>query len=151
MLRILRFFEPGFLGAGVFCAILPVIGVTSGVAQQPKEQAYEAKFECTLLTTGDTCTVTADKPIPAGMRLRVEYVKARIVIPSRVRSPFAFSMDLGDPNASGGVRTVQVTPKQAGATEGRFFNIWAVDEKLSDIAYRTDKCPAPGFRLGGRG
>ena len=64
-----------------------------------------------------------------------------------IKSPFEFSIDVGDPSASGGVRSIKVTPKQVGTTEGRFFNIWAVDEKMEEIAYRTDKRPAPSFRL----
>jgi len=138
------------VGAAIPAIFVAAKGMGPSVASaapQVKEQAYEAKFECAIPNARAECSVTADKPIPAGMRLRLEYVKARIVVPSRIKSPFEFSMDVGDPNASGGVRSVKVTPKQVGATEGRFFNIWAVDEKVQDVAYRTDKCPAPTFRL----
>ena len=141
---------PAAVAAAVFAAFVVVMGVDPGVAgaaPQAASQAYEAKFECAIPDAGAECSVTADKPIPAGMRLRLEYVRARIVVPARIRSPFEFSMDVGDPGASGGVRTIKVTPKQVGATEGRFFNIWAVDKQVQDFAYRTSQCPAPAFRL----
>jgi hypothetical protein len=141
---------PLFIAAAVFSAFFAANGFGPGVAsaaQQAKSQAYEAKFECALSTSSAECSIVADKPIPPGMRLKVEYFKARIVVPSRIKSPFVFSMDLGDPNAGGGVRSIKVTPKQVGTTEGRFFSIWAVDEKVEEFAYRTDKFPAPVFRL----
>jgi len=138
----------------ITAAIFAIFPVANGVGQslanaapQGKEQAYEAKFECRIPDAAAECSVTADQAIPAGARLRLEYVKARIVVPSRIRTPFEFFMDVGDPNASGGVRSIKVTPKQVGTTEGRFFSIWAVDEKVQDFAYRTDQCPAPRFRL----
>jgi hypothetical protein len=137
-------------GSAIFAVFLVANGAGPGVASaapQANEQAYEAKFECSIPDASAQCSVTAGAAIPAGMRLRLDYVKARIVVPSRIKSPFEFSMDVGDPNASGGVRSIKVTPKQVGTTEGRFFTIWAVDEKVQDFAYRTDKCPAPTFRL----
>ena len=145
-----RSWAPVAVGTAVFAVFLVSEGVgprVASAAPQGNEQAYEAKFECRIPNASAECSVAADKAIPAGMRLRLDYVKARIVVPSRIKSPFEFSMDVGDPNASGGVRSIKVTPKQVGTTEGRFFSIWAVDEKVQDFAYRTDKCPAPTFRL----
>jgi hypothetical protein len=113
----------------------------------PAPQAYEGKFECAIPATGNTCTVAADSAIPAGKRIKLDSVKARIVVSSRTRSPFEAFIDVGDPAAEGGVRSIKITPTQSGRTEGGFFSIWTVNEKLDSFAYKTANCPAPKFRL----
>jgi hypothetical protein len=131
-------------------AVLALAGLGPGVTKasaQAKDQAYEATFACTIPTGGTACSVTIDKEIPAGMRLRIAAVKARIVVPSATKSAFEFRIELGDPSEAGGIRSIRMTPTLVGPTEGRFYNVWAVDEKLEVFAYRTDKQPAPKVHL----
>jgi hypothetical protein len=119
----------------------------AGAAPQVKEQVYEAHFECAISSNSGNCSVTADKEIPAGSRLRIEYIKARIVVPTAIKSEFEFYVDFGDPTAPGGVRSIHVVSELVGQTEGRFYNIYAVSEKVQAFAYRTDNYPAPKVHL----
>ena len=138
------------LALAIFTVILAVTGFGSGVAgaaAQAKEQVYEAQFECTIPAGGRSCSVTLEQAIPAGMRLKITAVKASIVVPSATKSNFEFTLVFGDPSADGGVRTVRMTPTFVGPTEGRFYNNWAVDEKVEAVATRTDKHPAPSVQL----
>jgi hypothetical protein len=121
------------------------------VFAQAKEQAYEAAFGCAISVGSPNCSATADKEIPAGMRLRVERVKARIVMPSRTKSEFTISVEVGDPAAPGGIRSIRLNPTLVGPTEGRFYNIWAVEEKVEGLAQRTEKSPAPKIVLSNPG
>jgi hypothetical protein len=142
-----RNWAPVIFGPAIFAAFL-VVDVAPGVAEaapRAKERVYEGKFECAIPANGTDCSVTVDRAIPAGMRLRIDYIKARIVIPSR--SSFEFSVEVGDPGASGGVRATPIVPTAAGRTEGGFYSIWAVNETSQAFAYRTEKCPAPKFHL----
>jgi hypothetical protein len=138
------------LGLAISAAALVVTAVGPGAATAgtvAKEQLYEAKFDCAIPLTATTCSVTLDKKIPAGKRLRIEYVKARLMIPNAVRSGFEFAVDYGDPGAAGSVGSIKVVPQSAGRTEGGFFAIWAVNEKVQAYAYRTANYPAPKVHL----
>jgi hypothetical protein len=137
------------LGVAVAAAVLVVTGAGPDAAKganQAKEQAYEANFECAIPAGSANCTVAADKEIPAGKRLRVESVKARIVMPTATKT-FEFYVELGDPSAPGGVRAMHVVPESAGKTEGGFYNIYAANEKVQAFAYRTASYPAPKVHL----
>ena len=145
-MRILKTWGPAALAA----ALLGVTAFGPGVvnaAPQANQQAYQAKFECAIAPAAADCSAAAPNAIPNGRRLRIESVKARIVVPGRVRTPFEFFIDVGDPAAAGGVRSIKATPTQSGRTEGGFFAIWTVDEKVEGFAYATANCPAPRFRL----
>ena len=141
---------PVVLGLAISAAVLVVTGVGPGVARaasQVKEQVYEAKFECAIPSNSGTCSVTVDKEIPAGRRLRIEYIKARIVVPTSIKSEFEFYVEVGDPSAPGGVRSIHVVPEPAGRTEGGFYNYFEVSEKVQAMAYRTESYPAPKVHL----
>jgi hypothetical protein len=145
-----RSWVPVVPAALIFAAFLAVQGSGPGVANaapQAGGQSYAAKFECAIAPAAADCSAAADNAIPAGRRLKIESVKARIVVPSRVKAPLEFFIDVGDPGAPGGVRSIKATPTQSGRTEGGFFAIWAVDERVEGFAYRTEKFPAPKFRL----
>ncbi|MFB3777640.1 MAG: hypothetical protein ACE141_08505 [Bryobacteraceae bacterium] len=138
------------LGFGVIATLLVVTGSGPAVAKasaQAKEQVYEAQFECAIPAGAQSCSVAMERAIPAGKRLRITSVKANIIMPSRVKSGFGFTLEFGDPAAEGGVRSIRVTPTLVGPTEGRFYNIWAVDEKIDAVATRTEKFPAPRVQL----
>ena len=138
------------LGLAISAAALAVTGVGPGVAgaaPQATERVYEAQFECAIPSNSGNCSVTADKEIPAGSRLRIEYIKARIVVPTAIKSEFEFYVDFGDPSAPGGVRSIHVVPELVGQTEGGFYNIYAVSEKVQAFAYRTENYPAPKVHL----
>jgi hypothetical protein len=77
----------------------------------------------------------------------MEYIKARIVVPTVAKSGFDFYVDFGDPNATGGVRTIHAVPELVGRTEGGFYNIYTVSEKTQAFAYRTENLPAPKVHL----
>jgi hypothetical protein len=138
------------LGVAISATLLAVTGVGPGVAgaaPQVKEQVYEAQFECAIPSNSGNCSVTAGKEIPAGRRLRIEYVKARIVVPKAIKSEFEFYVDFGDPTAPGGVRAIHAVPELVGQTEGGFYNIYEVSEKVEAFAYRTENYPAPKVHL----
>ena len=138
------------LGLAISAAALVATGVGPGVqraASQVKEQAYEAQFECAIPSNSGNCSVTVDKEIPAGRRLRIESIKARIVVPTAIKSEFEFYVDFGDPGASGSVRSIHVVPALVGKTEGGFYNIYEVSEKVQALAYRTENYPAPKVHL----
>ena len=138
------------LGVAVAAAVLVVTGAGPDAAKgapQAKEQAYEANFECAIPAGSANCAVAADKEIPAGKRLRVESIKARIVMPTATKTAFEFYVELGDPSAPGGVRAIHVVPESAGKTEGGFYNIYAANEKVQAFAYRTASYPAPKVHL----
>src|SRR5512138_2324005 len=122
--------------------ILAVMFTISGFAQM-KDQAYEAAFACSISVGSPNCSATADKEIPAGMRLHIGQIKARIVMPSRIKTAFEISVEIGDPAAPGGIRSIRLNPTLVGPTEGRFYNIWSVDEKVEAVAQRTEKNAAP--------
>ncbi len=126
---------------------LAVLASAFTAVAQVKEQAYEAAFACAISTGSPNCSATADKEIPAGMRLQLAQVKARIVMPSRIKTAFEISIEIGDPAAAGGVRSIRLNPTLVGPTEGRFYNIWAVDEKLEAVAQKTQKNSAPKVLL----
>jgi hypothetical protein len=128
-------------------AVCAVALVATGAAPKVKEQPYEGKFECAIALTGAECTVAADKTIPAGRRLRIESVKARIVVPIATKSAFELFVDYGDPSAASGVGSIHAVPQQVGRTEGGFYNIFEVNEKAQAFAYRTAAYPAPKVRL----
>ena len=137
-------------GLAIFAAVLVATGVGPGVARvasQVKEQVYEAKFECAIPSNSGNCSVMADKEIPAGRRLRIEYIKARIVVPTAIKSEFEFYVDFGDPSAPGGVRSIHAVPALVGRTEGGFYNFYEVSEKVQDFAYRTENYAAPKAHL----
>ncbi len=137
-------------GAVTLAAFFAVKGINpraANAAPQASAQAYETKFECAIAPAATDCSAAAESAIPAGKRLRIDYIRARVVVPSRVKTPFEFYIELGDPGSAGGVRSIKATPTQSGRTEGGFFAIWAVNEKVDGFAYRTDKHPAPKFRL----
>jgi hypothetical protein len=139
-----------FLGLAVSAAVLVVAGIGPGAATtsaQEKDQAYEAKFECAIPLTGTTCVVALDKKIPAGKRLKIEYVKARLLMPNAIKSAFDFYVDFGDPGGTNGVGSIHIVPASGGRTEGGFFGIWIVDEKVDAFAYRTADFPAPKVHL----
>ncbi len=148
-MRMFRRCEPAPLGVTVLAALLAVqsAGPPLGMAAQGGDLAYQAKFECAIAAAAADCSAVANSAIPAGKRLSIGYVRARIVVPSRVRTPFELFIDVGDPGTPGGVRSVRATPTQSGRTEGGFFAIWTVNEKVEGFAYRTEKCPAPTVRL----
>jgi hypothetical protein len=138
------------LGLAISAAVLVVTGVGPGVARaasQVKEQVYEAKFECAIPSDSGNCSVTVDKEIPSGRRLRIEYIKARIVVPTAIKSEFEFYVDFGDPSAPGSVRSIHVVPELVGRTEGGFYNFYEVSEKVQTFAYRTENYPAPKAHL----
>jgi hypothetical protein len=138
------------LGLALSAAVLVVTGAGPGVAKdapQAKEQVYEANFECAIPSSSADCSAAVDKEIPAGRRLRVESIKARIVVPSAIKSEFEFYVDFGDPSAPDGVHSIHVVPQLVGHTEGNFFNIFEVSEKVQAFAYRTEKYPAPKAHL----
>ncbi|HSW49981.1 MAG TPA: hypothetical protein VLH09_07380 [Bryobacteraceae bacterium] len=137
-------------GCALLCTLMVLAGLEPAIAKasaQAKEQAYEAQFECTIPSGAQTCSVTMEQAIPAWMRLKITSVKGQIIMPSRVKSGFGLTIEFADPSAEGGVRSIRVTPTLVGPTEGRFYNIWAVDEKLDAVASRTDKLPAPRVLL----
>ena len=149
-MHLFRSYPSVVLGLAISAAVLVVTGVGPGAATAgtpATEQVYEARFDCSIPLTGTTCSVTLDKKIPAGKRLRIEYIKARLMVPSSVRSSFEFYVDFGDPGAAGSVGTIHAVTVSAGRTEGGFFNIWAVDEKAQAFAYRTANYPAPRVHL----
>jgi hypothetical protein len=130
--------------------VLVAAGAGPGVARaaaQVKEQVYEAQFECAIASNSGDCSVTVDKEIPAGRRLRIEYIKARIVVPTAIKSEFEFYVEFGDPGAPGSVRSIHVVPEPAGKTEGGFYNFYEVNEKVETFAYRTASYPAPKAHL----
>lgn len=91
------------LGVAVAAAVLVVTGAGPDAAKgapQAKEQAYEANFECAIPAGSANCAVAADKEIPAGKRLRVESIKARMVMPTATKTAFEFYMELRDPSAA---------------------------------------------------
>ena len=138
------------LGLTISNVLITVTGFGSGTAKaaaQAKEQAYEAQFECTIPAGGRSCSVTLEQAIPAGMRLKITAIKANIVVPSATKSNFEFTLVFGDPSAEGGVRSLRMTPTFVGPTEGRFYNNWAVDEKVEAVASRTEKYPTPSVQL----
>ena len=138
------------LGSAIFAAALVVTGAGpdgASAAPQVKERVYQAKFECTIPATGANCSVTLDKEIPAGMRLRIESIEARIVVPAATKSSFEFYVDFGDPGATGSVGSIHVVPKPAGSTDGRFYDFYSVSEKVQAFAYRTGDYPAPRVHL----
>jgi hypothetical protein len=137
------------LGLTISAAVALVTAAGPGVAgtaPQAKEQVYEAKFECAIPANAASCSVAADKEIPTGVRLKLEYIKARIVLPTATKS-FEFSVDFGDPGATDSVGSIHVVPELVGKTEGGFYNIYAVNEKVQAYAYRTGSYPAPKAHL----
>ena len=137
-------------GLVISAAVLVATGAGPGVARsasQVKEQVYEAKFECAIPSNSSNCSVTVDKEIPAGRRLKIEYIKARIVVPTATKSEFEFYVDFGDPSAPGSVRSIHAVPAPAGRTEGGFYNFYDVSEKVEAFAYRTGSYPAPKVHL----
>jgi hypothetical protein len=147
-MRILKIAAPAAFVIAALAVALGVNGVpgAANAAPQASQQTYQAKFECSISPAAADC-IAAAGAIPNGRRLRIDSVKARIVVPSRIRAPFEFFVEVGDPAAPGGVRSVKATPAQTGRTEGGFFAIWTVDEKVDGFAYSTGACPAPRFRL----
>ena len=138
------------LGLAISAAVLVVTGAGPGgasAAPRVKERVYQAKFECAIPAGSADCSVTVDKEIPAGMRLRMEYIKARVVVPAAAKTSFEFYVDLGDPSATGGVRSIHVVPKFVDTTDGKFYNIYAVSETVQAFAYRTGNYPAPKVHL----
>jgi len=138
------------VGLAVSAAVLMVTGAGPGAATaapKAKEQVFEAKFECAIPSGSTSCAVAADKQVPASRRLRLEYIKARLVIPVAAKTGFDFYVDYGDPSAAGGVGTIHATPQFVSRTEGGFFNIYTIDEKVQTFAYRTVAYPAPKVRL----
>ena len=138
------------LGLAISGAALVATGAGPGVAgaaPQVKEQVYEAHFECAIPSNSGNCSVTADKEIPAGSRLRIESIEARIVVPAAIKSEFEFYVDFGDPSAPGSVRSIHAVPAPAGRTEGGFYNFYDVSEKVEAFAYRTGSYPAPKVHL----
>jgi hypothetical protein len=138
------------LALAISAAVLVVTGAGPEVARaasQVKEQVYEANFECAIPGNSGNCSVTVGKEIPAGRRLRIEYIKARIVVPTAIKSEFEFYVEFGDPGAPGGVRSIHVVPELVGRTEGGFYNIYEVSEKVQAFAYRTGNYPTPKAHL----
>jgi len=138
------------LGLAVSAALLVAIGAGPGVAKaapQANEQVYEAKFECAIPSNSGNCSIAVDKEIPAGKRLRIEYVKASIVVPTSIKSEFEFYVDFGDPSTTGSVGSIHAVPELTGKTEGGFYNIFTVSEKVQVFAYRTGNYPAPKAHL----
>jgi hypothetical protein len=136
------------LGVAVLAACVAVKSISPGVAKaapQGNAQAYEAKFECMIDTNKPDCSATGDREIPAGKRVKISEIKVRIIAPSRV--PIEFFLEVGDPSAEGGMRSIPMPTTQVGSTEGRFFAIYEVSGTPDAFAYRTDKYPAPKFRL----
>ena len=138
------------LGLAICAAVLVATSdgpAAARAASQVKEQVYEANFECGIPSNGGNCSIAADKEIPAGKRLRIEYIKARIVVPTAIKTEFEFYVDFGDPSAPGSVGSIHVVPGPAGRTEGGFYNFFEVNEKVQTFAYRTADYPAPKAHL----
>jgi hypothetical protein len=104
-------------------------------------------LECAIPDAGANCSITVDREIPAGMRLKMENIKAPIVVPTPTKSTFEFYVDFGDPSAPGSVRSIHVVLELAGRTEGGFYNFYDANEKMEAFAYRTESFPAPKVHL----
>lgn len=145
-----RSFLSVVLGLAISTALLVVTGAGPRVARaasQVNEQVYEADFECAIPSNSGSCSVTVDKEIPAGRRLKIEYIKASIVVPTAIKSEFEFYVDFADPSAPGSVRSIHAVPALVGRTEGGFYNRYEVNEKVEAFAYRTKDYPAPKVHL----
>jgi hypothetical protein len=117
--------------------VLTIIVFSFGIAvatPPDKTIPFQTTFECQQ-DNAPNCVASSDKEIPEGMRLVIEYVSGRILVPKGNTVEVEFRV--ADPDAENGLIDFRVPAYLAGETVTGTTSIYAVSEKVLVFGYRT--------------